>query len=510
MEYLDALLSAGRCSASRRRPAGSPAPIRARTGQPAPAHRPDAPTEPSPAAAETVAVAAGDLLLGELFGRLSAGAHRACSSARRSTARRSAATCCCSRRPVQPGRADRAGRRLRGHRPAGRRRQPRAARRCSCTGGPPANCTAGWTRPSEATRSPTRTAGPPNTGGWRITRLAARPARRARGQLPPASGRRPARSRIRPAPRAHGRCGRGGAARWLGLVDRRGGRDRHSWPPGRPGLFSARHLVLTRAGAPAQPARRRAARRRRCATRRRPGWPSRSAAARSWPATRRCAPRLQAHGIAAGNLLVLRPATPDPLGSDVVMATAAVRSQFGGRLASVYAPGGHGQLRLRRAADRRARRRAGRGRRLPDRAGLGPGRPPGQPGASCCRTRGSASRRPPGANWPRGQVDPRLLITLAALAAAEPVRVTAFEDAGPGAGAGMPSAGRRSAAGSAAAGRRGRPAEPCSPLCARSARRICRPGGLVRGAGGSPVLSIEFAAPSPVGLLQTPSAPGTE
>jgi hypothetical protein len=47
---------------------------------------------------------------------------------------------------------------------------------------------------------------------------------------------------------------------------------------------------------------------------------------------------LLAQRIAPGNLLELRGAAPDPLGSDVVVATAAVRSQFGARLASVYAP----------------------------------------------------------------------------------------------------------------------------------------------------------------------------
>ena len=60
---------------------------------------------------------------------------------------------------------------------------------------------------------------------------------------------------------------------------------------------------------------------------------------------------LLARGIPAGNLLDLRAGAPDPLGSDVVVATAAVRSQFGGRLASVYAPGilatfGSGGLRI--------------------------------------------------------------------------------------------------------------------------------------------------------------------
>ena len=60
---------------------------------------------------------------------------------------------------------------------------------------------------------------------------------------------------------------------------------------------------------------------------------------------------LLARGVTAGNLLVLGSAASDPLGSDVVMATAAVRSQFGARLVGVYAPEviasfGSGELRI--------------------------------------------------------------------------------------------------------------------------------------------------------------------
>jgi hypothetical protein len=47
---------------------------------------------------------------------------------------------------------------------------------------------------------------------------------------------------------------------------------------------------------------------------------------------------LEAAGVSAGRLIVLRPGQADPLGSDIVVATAAVRSQFGSRLTSVYAP----------------------------------------------------------------------------------------------------------------------------------------------------------------------------
>jgi hypothetical protein len=47
---------------------------------------------------------------------------------------------------------------------------------------------------------------------------------------------------------------------------------------------------------------------------------------------------LQADGLAAARLLVLGTASADPLGSDVVVATPALRNEFGGRLAGVYAP----------------------------------------------------------------------------------------------------------------------------------------------------------------------------
>jgi hypothetical protein len=47
---------------------------------------------------------------------------------------------------------------------------------------------------------------------------------------------------------------------------------------------------------------------------------------------------LQGRHVAAGRLLVLSPARAAPLGSDLVVAAPAVRSQFGARLTAVYAP----------------------------------------------------------------------------------------------------------------------------------------------------------------------------
>ena len=47
---------------------------------------------------------------------------------------------------------------------------------------------------------------------------------------------------------------------------------------------------------------------------------------------------LVSSGFPSSSLLPLGPASNDPLGSDLVVATATVRNQFGSRLASVYAP----------------------------------------------------------------------------------------------------------------------------------------------------------------------------
>jgi hypothetical protein len=47
---------------------------------------------------------------------------------------------------------------------------------------------------------------------------------------------------------------------------------------------------------------------------------------------------LVAHGFPAPNLVSLRPSALDPLASEMIAATAVLRSQFGSRLTSVYAP----------------------------------------------------------------------------------------------------------------------------------------------------------------------------
>jgi hypothetical protein len=208
---------------------------------------------------------------------------------------------------------------------------------------------------------------------------------------------------------------------------------------------------------------------------------------------------LQAAGIPPSNLLALSSAAADPLGSTVIVATPALRSQFGARLATVYAPGviagfgsgasrvdiratgpdGAAAYRAAMAADLTARRATGK-------VLLGNSR----------ITASAAARR----DLAAGSVDSRLLITLATLAAGQYVRIAAFGDAAPGAALDMPL----------------RSAELTIPPLARNPgaylpsvlvflRAQNAPfraaSARVTGAGSKAVLQIEFSAPSPLGLL---------
>jgi hypothetical protein len=210
---------------------------------------------------------------------------------------------------------------------------------------------------------------------------------------------------------------------------------------------------------------------------------------------------LAQHGIAGGDLLVLRPGSADPLGSDVVLATAAVRDMFGARLVSVYAPellasfgtgparidiraiepDGAAAYRAAFAADLRARRRAGNELLRDPLITFTP-----------------AAR----AQLATGQVDTRLLTTLATLAASEPLRVTAFLDGGPGAGPGLPLRAVELTAGNTTA------RELLAFFRAQRPPYLPAQAAIAAGPGGESVLTVEFAAPAPLGLLQAQLLPG--
>jgi hypothetical protein len=202
---------------------------------------------------------------------------------------------------------------------------------------------------------------------------------------------------------------------------------------------------------------------------------------------------LQAHGVPSSQLLVLLLADADPLGSDVVVATSAVRSQFGASLISVYAPEvlasfGSGTTRIDiraiapdgtqafeagLAADRTAR--TGAGRQL----------------LRNSRISASSAVR---AELAAGDVDPRLLAMLAGLAGQLRVSVEAFGDPSPGA----PQVPLRSAE-----------LGPATPAQLRSMQSFLRaqrtpflPAQLdiITTTGGQHVLNIQYDTPGPLGL----------
>jgi hypothetical protein len=209
---------------------------------------------------------------------------------------------------------------------------------------------------------------------------------------------------------------------------------------------------------------------------------------------------LEARGLPAGNLLVLRSRATGLRFCNVIVATQAVRDLLGGRILGqsapaviagfgsggartdvrAVAPDGAAAYRAALAADWAARRKAAAELMKSPRIHAG-----------------VAAMR----ELRAGMVDSRLLITLAALAASHPVNIMAFGDAAPGAAAGVPLremevSGARGPAQRTAELRRMR-----SFVLAQRAVFLPTHVTLVRLADGAAALRIEFGAPSPLGLL---------
>jgi hypothetical protein len=205
---------------------------------------------------------------------------------------------------------------------------------------------------------------------------------------------------------------------------------------------------------------------------------------------------LQASGVGAGRLLALGTSASDPLGSDLVVATQALRSQFGARLASVYAPvviasfgSGAARIDIRAvaadgtaaydsalAADRSARIAAGE---------------------QLIGNRRIAMTTADQAVLRAGRVDPRLLAMLAALAAQQPLRVLAFGDPSPGASTAIPL--RSAELAPAAAGTHAAARLQTMLAFLRAQQQPFLPATAALAHGSA--LSVEYAAPSPLGLL---------
>jgi hypothetical protein len=208
---------------------------------------------------------------------------------------------------------------------------------------------------------------------------------------------------------------------------------------------------------------------------------------------------LQADGLAPTRLLVLGTAAADPLGSDLVVATSAVQNQFGARLEGVYAPAvvasfgtGSGRIDVRAiapdgtaayrsalAADRRGRISAGTQLLHNPRIAVAAG------------ARGALKA---------GNVDPRLLMMLAALAVQQPVRVVSFGDPSPGADQAVPLRGARLAPPRSGTQAKSSLRSMLSFVDAQQQPFLPLRASLVN----TSALTVEYAAPSPLGLLSGP------
>jgi hypothetical protein len=143
---------------------------------------------------------------------------------------------------------------------------------------------------------------------------------------------------------------------------------------------------------------------------------------------------LARRGFSSANLLTLGPGSTDPLGSDLVVATAAVRAQYGGRLSTAYAPAiiasfGSGNARI----DIRWVFPGGTARyRAVQWAALSARKAADAQLLTNRKVTVSAAAR---AQLLAGGIDPRLPMLIVAMAVGHPVHIVGFVDQSPGGGA---------------------------------------------------------------------------
>jgi hypothetical protein len=202
---------------------------------------------------------------------------------------------------------------------------------------------------------------------------------------------------------------------------------------------------------------------------------------------------LESHGFPASHVRPLETGKNTPLSSDLVVATPALRHQFGAQLTSVYAPGllasfgsGRQQVDIRIVAPHGVPAyQAGLHADLQNRRMSGAGL------SGSNRIQAPAAARQ---QLAAGQVDARLMITLALMASLHPLHLVAFGDGGPDPAAAPFRSVQLSLAGAqeqsllAFLGKQRPPYQPAHVTTRRTAQ-------------GRTILVMEFAAPSPVGLF---------
>jgi len=204
--------------------------------------------------------------------------------------------------------------------------------------------------------------------------------------------------------------------------------------------------------------------------------------------------QLQKSGFPGARLMQLQPTSPDPLGSQLVVATPVIRNQFGTRLASVYAPlviasfgsgaervdvrfvapDGSKAFEAEIATDRKARIAAG------------------EQLLANNHVQASAEAR---STLLAGRADPRLLVTLGTLAGLMPIQLVAFDDPSPGASPDVPLRGAEIGAATAA----GLPAM-VTFLKAQQDQYAPAVASITQIADGQHVVTVRYDAPGPMGL----------
>jgi len=204
---------------------------------------------------------------------------------------------------------------------------------------------------------------------------------------------------------------------------------------------------------------------------------------------------LLADHLPAGDVNEIGPDSPDPMGGVVVVATPVIRSQFGARLAAVYAPlliasfgtgaeqvqvryipstGNASAFEAQLAGDRTGRINAG------------------QQLAANPRISASAAAK---ADLLAGQVDPRLLTTIPPLANHFPLELIKFDDSSPGVGNSVPLRGAWI----------GAPSDSDLTTIVSSLLNQPNPNRVASAkiesiAGGKHVVVVRFSAPAQMGL----------